>query len=65
MPPTDKQTLDSTADEYLGFGHGPSHEDDEDEATDEQTQASDDADSYVDSWYQVLKARAAETDDES
>jgi hypothetical protein len=52
----DEQAMDRSTDDYLGFGASA-------KATDEageDVQTEDDEASYVDSWYQVLKAQAAD-----
>ena len=53
----DKQAIDRSTDDHLGFG-GTAKATDEDARQDVQTE--DDEASYVDSWYQVLKAQAAD-----
>jgi hypothetical protein len=56
MSLSDKQAVDRSSDDYLGFGPSvkvseatPGHE----------VEPEADEDAYVDSWYQVLKAQAA------
>jgi hypothetical protein len=53
----DKQAIERSTDDHLGFG-GSAKETDETARQDPQTE-SDEA-SYVDSWYQVLKVQAAD-----
>lgn len=53
----DKQATDRSTDDHLGFG-GSAKATDEDARQDVQTE--DDEASYVDSWYQVLKAQAVD-----
>jgi len=53
----DKQAIERSTDDHLGFG-GPAKATDEAARQDPQTEG--DEASYVDSWYQVLKAQAAD-----
>ena len=53
----DKQAIERSTDDHLGFG-GTAKVTDDDARQDVQTE--DDEASYVDSWYQVLKAQSAD-----
>ena len=53
----DKQAIERSTDDHLGFG-GPAKA--TDEAASQDVRTEDDEASYVDSWYQVLKAQAAD-----
>ena len=58
MSLSDKQATDRSTDDYLGFG-APAKGSEEPARQDVHTE-DDEASSYVDSWYQVLKAQAAD-----
>ena len=53
----DKQATDRSTDDYLGFGSSAKGSD---EPARQDVQPEDEEASYVDSWYQVLKAQAAD-----
>ena len=53
----DKQATDRSTDDYLGFGGSAK---DSAEPAGRDVQPDDEEASYVDSWYQVLKAQAAD-----
>ncbi len=57
MSLSDKQAIDRSTDDYFGFGASAKASDD---AARQDVQTEDDEASYVDSWYQVLKAQAAD-----
>ena len=57
MPLSDKQAIDRSTDDYLGFGASAKATD---EPAKQDVQTEDEEASYVDSWYQVLKAQAAD-----
>ena len=54
---SDEQAIERSTDDYLGFGGSAKATD---EAVRQDVQTEDDESSYVDSWYQVLKAQAAD-----
>jgi hypothetical protein len=60
MSPESGRTTESSADEYLGFAASISAREDSEPPVSAPEPASDDGDSYEDSWYQVLKAQAQE-----
>ena len=53
----DKQATDRSTDDYLGFGASVKGSD---EPAGQDGQSNDEEAAYVDSWYQVLKAQAAD-----
>ena len=57
MSLSDKQATDRSTDDYLGFGAAAKATDD---GAGQDVQTEDEEASYVDSWYQVLKAQAAD-----
>jgi hypothetical protein len=57
MALADKQATDRSTDDYLGFGAPVKTAD---EHIEREARPEVDEESYVDSWYQVLKAQAAE-----
>jgi hypothetical protein len=57
MSMSDKQAIERSIDDHLGFGSSVKATD---EAARQDVQTEDDEAAYVDSWYQVLKAQAAD-----
>jgi hypothetical protein len=57
MSMSDKQAIERSTDDHLGFGGAAKAAD---EAARQDVQTEDDEASYVDSWYQVLKAQSAD-----